>query len=179
MTERIARRGIRASGEYSVDFLDQILVKSAACKKVVSLQAKQTVAEVRSWIEDGADGATHQGFPVIDERGVLVGVLTRKDLTDPALPASEPLHRLIKQIPRFVYDDCTLREATEHLVNHNIGRLPVVARSCPGQVIGMLTRSDILSAYRQSVAEHLLEPPNLEVRLPKVKVAPLRQKRRS
>jgi CIC family chloride channel protein len=179
MTERIVRRGIRASGEYSVDFLDQVLVKSAACKQVVSLRTKQTVGEVRSWIHDGADGATHQGFPVLDENGVLVGVLTRRDLTDPALPAGATLRSLIKQIPRFVYDDCTLREATEHLVNHDIGRLPVVARSSPGQVIGMLTRSDILSAYRRSAEECQLEAPSLEVRLPKVKIGKRRKNRRS
>jgi CBS domain-containing protein len=177
MTERIARRGIRASGEYSMDILDQITVKTAASKKVVSLQTKQTVGEVRRWLETGADGATHQGFPVLDERGILSGVITRRDLANPELPPEEVLNKVIKQFPRYVYEDCTLREATEHLVNHSIGRLPVVSRKKPGKVIGMLTRSDILAAYRYSAGEHVLEAPNLEVRLPQVNLSRLRKKK--
>lgn len=178
MTERIARRGIRASGEYSMDILDQILVKTAASKKVVSLRTQQTVGEVQEWLASAA-GATHQGFPVVDERGILSGVITRRDLSDPALSPDEVLSKVIKQFPRFVYDDCTLREATEHLINHDIGRLPVVARGKPGKVIGMLTRSDILAAYRYSAGEHLLEPPNVEVRLPKMNLGRMRKKKKS
>ncbi len=164
MTERIVRRGVNASGEYSVDLLDQLTVTTAASKTVVALRSTQTTGEVRRWIEAGADGATHQGFPVLDEKSRLVGVLTRRDLIDPASPAEAPLSSLIKRLPKFVYDDCSLRQATEHMVNHHIGRLPVVARHSTGQVIGMLTRSDILSAYRHSLDEHVLEPPNIDMR---------------
>ena len=34
------------------------------------------------------------------------------------------------------------------MVNHDIGRLPVVTRAEPGKVVGMLTRSDVLGAHR-------------------------------
>ena len=46
---------------------------------------------------------------------------------------------------KFVYDDCTVRQAADHMVNHNIGRLPVVLRNEPTRLIGIVTRSDILS----------------------------------
>jgi CBS-domain-containing membrane protein len=34
------------------------------------------------------------------------------------------------------------------MVNHDIGRLPVIDRQDPSRVIGMITRSDLLAAHR-------------------------------
>jgi hypothetical protein len=39
------------------------------------------------------------------------------------------------------------------MVNHEVGRLPVVARNNPSQVVGMITRSDLLSAHRKRIKE--------------------------
>jgi CBS-domain-containing membrane protein len=46
-----------------------------------------------------------------------------------------------------------VRQAADHLVNHDIGRLPVVRRDQPGRVVGIVTRSDILSAFRHRATE--------------------------
>ncbi len=51
------------------------------------------------------------------------------------------------------------------MVNHNIGRLPVVMRSQPTRLIGIVTRSDILSAYRQQIEDNESERP--EIHLPR------------
>lgn len=39
------------------------------------------------------------------------------------------------------------------MVNHNIGRLPVVLRSQPTRLLGIVTRSEILSAHRRQIEE--------------------------
>jgi H+/Cl- antiporter ClcA/CBS domain-containing protein len=166
MTEKIARRGLNASGEYQADLLDQLLVHTAASKTLITLRADQTVDEIRQWIASGAEGTSHQGFPVLNEKGFLVGVITRRDVLPHNVDGAAPIHTLIRRLPKFVYDDCTLREATEHMVNHNVGRLPVVSRREPTKVIGMLTRSDILSAYRQGFEDRQIAKPNLHVPLP-------------
>ena len=150
MTEKIARRGVRVPAEYHADFLDQVLVREVASKGVIALLTDQTIDEVRAWITSGAGGTTHQGFPVLDSQSnLIVGVLTRRDLLSNGKPGSTKVRELIKGFPRVVYDDLTLRDAADHIVNHNIGRLPVVTRAEPGKVVGMLTRSDILGAHRQ------------------------------
>lgn len=150
MTEKIARRGVRVPTEYHADFLDQVLVREVASKEVVALLSDQTLDEVRGWIASGSGGTRHQGFPILDSQTKnIVGVLTRRYLLDPEIPGSKKVHELIKGFPRVVYDDLTLRDAADHMVNHDIGRLPVVTRQNPGKVIGMLTRSDILGAHRK------------------------------
>src|SRR5437870_2174544 len=80
MTEKIARRGVRVPGEYAADFLDQIQAGVVASRPVVSLPADELLERVRSRILSRAPGHTHQGFPVIDARGDLAGVVTRRDL---------------------------------------------------------------------------------------------------
>jgi CBS-domain-containing membrane protein len=52
------------------------------------------------------------------------------------------------------------------MVNHNIGRLPVVLRSQPAKLVGIVTRSDILSAYRRRIEENEAQRP--EIRVPRL-----------
>ena len=80
MTEKLARRGTRVQAEYAVDHLAHVTVRDAATENVVSIRATATLAEVRGWIASGAGGTTHQGFPVLDDEGLLIGVVTRRDL---------------------------------------------------------------------------------------------------
>ncbi len=154
MTERIARRGVRVPAEYSADFLDQILVRDACSSNAIKLGANQILGEVRGWINSRVTGTSHQGFPVVDEHEILVGVVTRRDLLEPSQPDERQIKELIRRPPIYVYDECTLREAADHMVNHDIGRLPVVKRGELGRVTGMITRSDLLRAHRVRL-EHL------------------------
>jgi predicted transcriptional regulator len=78
-----------------------------------------------------------------------VGVLTRRDLLDERHDPESHVGALVHRPPSLVYDDRTLRDAADHMVNHDIGRLPVVSRQAPGVVIGMITRSDLLGAHRR------------------------------
>ena len=166
MTERFARRGIRAPAEYTPDPLEQVIVGDIATKPVVTLKTTQTVDSARRWLAMGGEGNQHQGFPIVDPAGHLVGVLTRRDLLDPRVSGSRELREILFRPPKFVYDNCTARQAAHHMVNHNIGRLPVVMRSQPTRLIGIVTRSDILSAYRRQIEDNEAERP--EFHLPRL-----------
>lgn len=161
MTEKIARRGIRAPAEYLADALERIVVSQIATTKLLALQSDDPVKEVRAWIASGAEGSRHQGFPVLDARGVLVGVLTRRDILQPSEAHDLHIGDLIRRSPKFVYDDCTVRQAADHMANHRIGRLPVVDRSSPPRVVGMVTRSDIVGCFRRELEEHRTEAPTI------------------
>lgn len=164
MTEKIARRGIRTPQEFVADPLQQVLVREIASREVVTLSNEQTVAEVRQWLASDSPAASHQGFPVVDGAGHLVGVLTRRDLFNAEMSTEQQLKNVIRQPARFVYDDCTARQAADHIINHDIGRLPVVTRETPPRLIGMVTRSDILSGYRRHLEEAAAESPTMRMR---------------
>jgi H+/Cl- antiporter ClcA len=152
MTEKIVRRGVRVPAEYEADFLDQVLVRDAASKTLVTLRGDQTIASVRDWIGSRTAGSSHQGFPVLDGDATVLGVLTRRVLLDPTVAADKRLAELLTRPPVVVYADNTLRDAADHMVNHDIGRLPVLDRETR-RVVAMITRSDLLGAHRRRLRE--------------------------
>jgi H+/Cl- antiporter ClcA len=168
MTEKIARRGIRPPAEYLADVLDQVLVREMASTTIVTLKASDTLEETLHWLQSGASGTEHNGFPVLDNQGLMIGVLTRRDLQRKEASSAALLGELTMGLPKFVYDDCTMRQALDHMVNHGIGRLPVVARSQPSRVIGIVTRSDVLSVYRRQAQESWPETPSIRLRMPRL-----------
>ncbi|HKC59459.1 MAG TPA: chloride channel protein [Myxococcales bacterium] len=163
MTEKIARRGVRVPGEYAADFLDQIQAGTAASRPVVSLAADEPLDTVRSRMLARSPDHAHQGFPVVDARGQLKGVVTRRDLLDPAHPGSRRVGELVRRPAAVAYEDSTLREAADHMVREGVGRLPVVSRKDPRKVIGMLTRSDLLSAHGRRLEEIDLPEQHLDL----------------
>jgi CBS domain-containing protein len=106
---------------------------------------------------------SHQGYPVVDEAGLLDGVLTRRDLHQTELSKSQVLADVVRRPPKYVYDDCTVRQAADHMVNHNVGRLPVVSREAPHRLTGIVTRSDILSGYRRRLREGAMQEPSIQL----------------
>lgn len=146
MTEKIARRGVRVPTDYAPDFLEQVLVREMMSRTVVTLLATDSLQKVRAWLATESAAATHQGFPVLDGGGSLQGVVTRRHLTDARNSDSQTVGSLIGRPPTVVYEDVSLRAAANHMVNHDIGRLPVMSRAEPGKLVGILTRSDILKA---------------------------------
>ena len=160
MTEKIARRGTRVPGEYATDYLDQQLVRDHAVRDVVTLDADRALSDVRDWLRSDASGNAHQGFPVVENGGRLIGVLTRRDLVvgnagaaDDAVARRLRVRDLLKRPPAIAFADSSLREAADHMVREDVGRLPVVERSDPRHVIGILTRSDLLAAHHRRLDE--------------------------
>lgn len=147
MTEKLARRGTSLRLEYSVDHLAHVLVRDAATRDVVKLTDSARLDEVRAWVNSGAGDTTHQGFPVVNDEDLLVGVVTRRDLLDPNIPGTAQVRDVIRRPPVVVYDDSSLRDAADHMVTEEVGRLPVVTREASLTVVGILSRSDLLSAH--------------------------------
>ncbi len=147
MTEKLARRGTDVEADYAVDYLSQILVKDVASPDVVALDADNAVEEVRDWMASREEESRHQGFPVIDKDGNLLGVVGRGDLLDLELPIDATVRDVIKRPPVVIFTDNTVRQAADHMVRQGVGRLPVVTRNEPTRVVGMVTRSDLLAAH--------------------------------
>jgi CBS domain-containing protein len=153
MTEKIARRGVRVPSEYSADYLDQVLVRDACSRDVVSLQASQRIADVRLWLEASVMEAKHQGFPVLDQSGRLAGVVMRRDLLNGKVAGDASVGSLIRRPPLVVEENHSLREAADHMVESSVGRLLVVSADDSGRLIGIITRGDLLAAHAQRLRE--------------------------
>ncbi|MEO7478640.1 MAG: chloride channel protein, partial [Lysobacteraceae bacterium] len=164
MTEKIARRGVRVPSEYAADYLEQITVGIACSRELVTLRAEQVLREVRDWLNSGKPEAHHQGFPVVDATGIVRGVLTRRSLLDPQANPDAPISDLIQRAPLVVREDHSLREAADHMVRANIGRLIVVGSEAPHPLIGIITRGDLLAAHGKRLSEATVAKRHLRMR---------------
>ena len=166
MTKKIAQRGVRVVEEYAADYLSQISVRDVGLRTVTSLHADQRLTEVRAWLAAGQGGAEHQGFPVLDESGALIGVVTRRDLQDRGGGADGDTRivEMIKRRPVTVYANQSLREAADLMVVSGVGRLPVVTRQAPRAVVGIVTRSDLLAAHRRRLDDASRAEQSLDLR---------------
>ena len=147
MTEKIARRGVRVPTEYQADYLEQVLVRDACSRNVISLRTSDALGDIRHQINSGRAEFQHQGFPVVDDSGRVRGVVTRRTLLDPSEPNMRRIGDMLGRAPVVVHEQHSLREAADHMVSQNIGRLIVVGHEPPHPVVGILTRGDILAAH--------------------------------
>ncbi|HJT97350.1 MAG TPA: CBS domain-containing protein [Rhodanobacteraceae bacterium] len=164
MTEKIARRGVRVPTEYAADFLEQVLVRDAATREIVTLRTSDELGEVRAWLNSGRADAQHQGYPVIDDRERPRGVVTRRDLLDPDVPGIRRIGDLLRRAPIVVHENHSLREAADHMVEQNVGRVLVVAADDPDRLIGILTRGDLLAAHARRLRETHASSRHIRVR---------------
>ena len=156
LTEKVARRGFHLSREYSVDPLELMTVKDVMSRGVVTLPHSLPVKQVLDQYFAEASGRTHQGYPVVDGRGRLIGIVTRSMLLEPSL--FESINALVvadilEREPVTAYAEDSCRSAAEKMAQAGVGRLPVVAAEDPGQLVGIVTRSDLLKPRARSVDE--------------------------
>jgi CIC family chloride channel protein len=144
---------VKVPSEYAADALEQVLVGNVCIRDVRSLKTSDELGEVRRWMASGRERAQHQGYPVLDDAGRVRGVITRRDLLDPDKPGLVRIGEMLKRGPIVVFEDHSLREASDLMVAENVGRLIVVERDNPTHMVGVLTRSDVLAANAKRIHE--------------------------
>ncbi len=153
MTEKITRRGVRVPSDYSADYLDRVAVSEVCSRDVVALDESQQVSDVRTWLEQDSGEAQHQGFPVLDANRRIIGMVTRKDLLRTQISPTAAVRALVSRAPLIVQESQSAREAADHMVEFNVGRLIVVADDDSDRMTGIITRGDLLAAHSQRLRE--------------------------
>lgn len=87
MTEKLSRRGLRVGRHYGVDPLTTASMGRIMTTQVITLPASATVAEARErFLQVG-----HGGYPVVDEDGHVLGIVTRGDVLGAVAAPDEPV----------------------------------------------------------------------------------------
>jgi H+/Cl- antiporter ClcA/CBS domain-containing protein len=162
LTEKVARRGYHVSREYGVDPLELPTVAEVMTAPAVTVPATLSTPELLYEFFLATGKRKHQGYPVLDANGHLVGVVTRGDVleigqaplvagngTSVPLTAGELVKR--PAVTAFPWESC--RVAAERMAALGVGRLVVVDADDPFKVVGVLTRSDLLKARAHHVEQ--------------------------
>jgi H+/Cl- antiporter ClcA len=180
LTEKIARRGYHVSREYSVDPLETLSVGEVMTADVVMVPASLPIDELLSQYFAGGSIYKHQSYPVQDADGRLLGLVTKRDLLDHWLArhaarseddnaAIDPIiaFDLIRRQPIVAYPWETCRTAALRMAQAGVGRLLVVSQDAPDQLLGIITRSDLLKARTRLATEEVQRDRFIAFRLPR------------
>jgi H+/Cl- antiporter ClcA len=167
LTEKVARRGYHVSREYSVDPLEILSIGEVMTTQVVAIPASTPVKDLLGKYFFGSGRPRHQGFPVVDTAGNLLGVITRSNLLehwiadvlqrqkDAEVDEINPIiaYDLLdrESITAYPWESC--RTAAERMAQAGVGRLPVVSPEDPRKMVGLVTRSDLLKGRARYVEE--------------------------
>ncbi|MGI8469188.1 MAG: chloride channel protein [Pyrinomonadaceae bacterium] len=150
LTEKVARRGYHITREYSVDPLTALRVEEVMNKNVPTIPATMKVRELADRIAKRDPYLTRlQGVPILNEEGKLAGIITRGDVLR-VLEDSENANITVLDAGSrdlvVTYPDEILQEAVTKMLQHDIGRLPVVDRQDTKRLIGYLGRASVMAA---------------------------------
>jgi chloride channel protein, CIC family len=163
LTEKVARRGHHVMREYGVSPLHLQRVAEVMETNAPVIPANLQVDGFFQRLADqDAVLGRRQDWPIVDDAGRLVGLITRGDLVraleregsenDTVLDAGST--RLV-----VAYEDELLEEATAKMLEHDIGRLPVVRRDDPAKLVGFLGRAGVMTALLQATREERVRDP--------------------
>jgi CBS domain-containing protein len=156
LTEKVARRGYHLTREYAVDPLELVTVKEVMTTEVVTISFSMRVKELLTQYFDDGGISRHQGYPVVDEQGRLIGIVTRSTLVAQLASAAVDLlvvADILEGQPLTIVPDETCRSAAERMAQSRVGRLPVVALDDPQKLVGIVTLTDLLKARARYIEE--------------------------
>jgi H+/Cl- antiporter ClcA len=156
LTEQLQRKGVLVNHEYEADPLDMTTVATVMTKDVISVPQTMTVGQLIEAInQHDARLTRHQALLIVDDQQLLTGIVTRHDLLKAAREddLNEPVLEAGSRDLIVTYPDETVRLALVRMMTNNIGRLPVVDRKQPNQIVGYLSRGNVMSAYLKHVQD--------------------------
>jgi CIC family chloride channel protein len=156
LTEKVARRGYHLSREYAVDPLEILFVREVMRTKIAVLPAASTLREFQQSLRTN-HRQSQRLLPVVNAEGLLVGVLTRGDISERMKEEGEavlsrPLGELVRAETVEAFSDEPLRVVVYRMAEKGITRLPVVDRNTR-KLLGLVSLDDLLKARTRHLEE--------------------------
>jgi len=147
-TVKLVKRGIRFDQGRDLDIMQGVQVREVMKNEPTTIDITQSLAELYQQFQE----TNLLGFPVLDEKKQLWGIVSLQDMEKSLTEAAVNLRSLkVKDIatkdPITVYGDEPIWTAIQKMAPRDLARLPVVSRTAKKQLLGLISRSDILRAY--------------------------------
>ena len=152
-TLKLSRRGIHLQQGQDIDVMQGMTVGEAMTTDV-------DVVYLSMSLDDLADEFVrthHHGFPVLDDAGELVGVVSLGDL-EQALAAGSIEGKTVADIATIegmlvAFPHEPMWMALQRLGTRDLSRLPVVEKEGSRQMMGVVRRRDIVRAYNTAITK--------------------------
>jgi chloride channel protein, CIC family len=136
----LRRRGVVLGRPDDVDVLQRVVVREVMTRDHPTIPATADRDEIARTFA----GSRSNGFAVVDDRGQVVGVLTRRDV---ASREGRTAADLCTRRALTVAPDDAVFVAVRRMASLDVGRVPVVD-PVERRMVGMLRREDVVRAYQ-------------------------------
>jgi CIC family chloride channel protein len=144
LTEKIARRGRHILQEYTVDPHEFLQAEQVMTPDPAVLSGEMSIRDTVAYF---GDDATHRTYPVVDNHGRLLAMVSRSDalrwqvageLTETSLAEA-----LSDSSQPVAYLHTSIGDVADLMVESGVGRIPIV-EAATNRVLGILSRHDLL-----------------------------------
>ena len=168
-TLKLSRRGVHLSRGRDVDILEGVLVKEVMSHDFNVISMNDNLSNLSILLNQ----TSSHGVVVLDEGGKLFGIVTVSDLRNAISSNSNLGETKVKDVATkradllITYPNETIGQALYRMGSRGLGRLPVISRDAPGQILGLIRRQNIIRAYhlaltRRSEITHKIKQLELE-----------------
>jgi CIC family chloride channel protein len=149
-TLRLLRRGVDIRQLEETRPMREVTVAEAMTPNFPTVLPTMPIGELVTKLRKSG----HHGFPVVDKGGNFCGVVTLSDV-EAAMSKGSYTDLTVADIASqsliVAYPDQYLHDVFVKLGARDIGRIPVVDRSNPKHLLGVLRRHDIIRAYTKAI----------------------------
>ncbi|MCD6425623.1 MAG: chloride channel protein [Anaerolineales bacterium] len=168
-TLKLSRRGVHLSRGRDVDILEGVLVKEVMSHDFTVISMNDNLSNLSILLNQ----TSSHGVVVLDDDGKLFGIVTVSDLRNAISSNSNLGETKVKDVATkradllITYPNETIGQALYRMGSRGLGRLPVISREDPGQILGLIRRQNIIRAYhlaltRRSEITHKIKQLELE-----------------
>ncbi len=145
-TRKLLKKGVRTHEIAELRALEKYHVEQVMTRRVITIPATMTLGAVSDFISHHS----HTGYPVVEENGELVGLLTYAELKKTFGAGSKTDERTARDVMRrsapTVDPHRSLTEAVRLMNVHDVDRIVVVDAN--KKIIGIVTKSNLIGIYK-------------------------------
>lgn len=148
-TLKLTRRGVRLNRGRDRDILQNVMVREIVLRtNIHTVPLNMTLSKLGDFLRH----SHHHGVSVLDADGKLWGVVALSDLEqalDEGMSPDKTIEAIGTTWPhlKVAFMDEPIGDALARMGIRSLGRMPVVAREDPYDLLGMIRREDIIRAY--------------------------------
>ena len=153
-TLKLSRRGVYLSRGRDIDILEGVLVGEVMSHDFSIISKDENLSDLSILLNQ----TYSHGVVVLDSEGKLYGIITVSDLKNAISMDLDLGGTLVKEVATkredllIAYPDETIGQALYRMGSRGLGRLPVVSRDNPNQILGLIRRQNIIRAYQVALS---------------------------
>lgn len=154
---QLKRMGIDIEEGLEKHILHSIRVEEVMIHDIQTIPQNMTLRKIIEYIPK----SSHTTFPVVDDEGLLAGIISIQDFREWIFEESLKDIVVVKELATAnvitVAPDDTLDTVLDKWGKKPVEILPVIDPESPRKILGILSRRDVIGAYNKALSEKILE----------------------